>query len=266
VELGQKREAFAKQGLNVAAVSYDSTEVLKVFAQRKGITYSLLSDSESKMIRAFGILNEQMPQDTTAYGVPYPGTYVVDAQGVVREKYFETDVKERFSAGNILLRAAPGASGEAWQEVETRHLKLRYGASDMVVWGGSRVTLLLEVTLAPGMHVYAPGVEGGYIPVKWELTGGAKASEPQWPASKVLRLEAIKETVPVYEGSLTVRRDVTFAQQKVLQAQGAKVEGTFRYQACDAKECYPPVSVPLKWSFKVEALDAVRVPEGLRRQ
>jgi hypothetical protein len=264
VELSEKRAGFAAQGLNVASVSYDSTEVLRAFADRKGIAYPMLSDPDSKMIRDFGILNESVPKGTAFYGVPYPGTYVVNAQGVVQAKYFETDYKDRYTAGNILLRTTPAAAGDGWQQVETRHLKLRYGASDAVARGGSRVTLVLEVTLKPKMHVYAPGVEGGYIPVKWEMTG--KASEVQWPASKMLRLEAIKETVPVFEGNFAARRDVTFPQQKDLLAAGADLEGTFRYQACDERECYPPVNIPLAWKFTVEKHDAQRAPEELRRK
>lgn len=264
MELSEKRAAFAAQGLNVASVSYDTPEVLKTFAERKAITYSMLSDPESKMIRDFGILNESVPKGTMAYGVPYPGTYIVNAQGVVQAKYFETDYKDRYTAGNILLRTTPAAAGDGWQEVETRHLKLRYGASDGTVRGGSRVTLVLEVTLKPKMHVYAPGVEGGYIPVKWEMAG--KASEVQWPASRMLRLEAIKETVPVFEGKFAARRDVTFPQQKELTSAEANLEGTFRYQACDEKECYPPANIPLSWKFAVQKHDSQRVAEELRRK
>jgi hypothetical protein len=269
VELGEQQAAFARAGLNVASISYDSVEVLKGFAERKGLRYPLLADPDSTIIRAFGILNETVPKGTPFYGVPYPGTYVLDARGVVKSKFFENDYKERYTAANILERTSPAAARGGWREVETRHLTLRYRASDAAVRGGSRATLELEVKLKPKMHVYAPGVQASYIPVRWDLEAGPfKSEEVRWPVARTLRLEAIKETVPVYEGSLAARRDLTFSQQKELLAAGAdlKIKGSFRYQACDDKECYIPVTLPLEWTFRAEAHDGQRAPAELRRK
>jgi len=90
VELESQRDALKRRGLGLAAVSYDSVAILKDFATRKKIAFPLLSDPESRVIRAFGILNEaDYPPGQLAHGVPYPGTFVIDAQAVVRYKFFE---------------------------------------------------------------------------------------------------------------------------------------------------------------------------------
>ncbi|MCL4842189.1 MAG: hypothetical protein KJZ79_10125 [Bryobacteraceae bacterium] len=122
------------------------------------------------------------------------------------------------------------------------------------------------------MHVYAPGVQN-YIPISWtiEPLTEAKTTAPRYPAAKTLHLPAIQETVPVFEGKFRIERDFTFPQQKTLQALAAPdgtltVGGAFRYQACDDKICYTPVTVPLEWRFRVEAHDGSRVPEALRRR
>ena len=81
-------DRIRKQGLGLAAISYDSVEVLKNFADRKHITFPLLSDPESRIIRAFGILNETVKPGTPQFGIPNPGTYVVNAKGTVVAKYF----------------------------------------------------------------------------------------------------------------------------------------------------------------------------------
>ena len=86
-------------------MSYDSVAVLKSFADRRHITFPLLSDPESKIIRAFGILNETVKPGTPQFGIPYPGTFIVDAKGTVVSKYFEEDFRERVSAGSS--RKAP---------------------------------------------------------------------------------------------------------------------------------------------------------------
>jgi len=102
VELQQHLDAIRKEGLGVAAISYDSIGALKSFADRQHITYPLLSDPDSKIIRAFDILNETTKPGTLTYGIPYPGIYVVDAQGKVLSKYFEDDYKDRFSTADIV--------------------------------------------------------------------------------------------------------------------------------------------------------------------
>ncbi|MEI4878535.1 hypothetical protein, partial [Klebsiella pneumoniae] len=80
-----------------------------------------------------------------------------------------------------------------------------------------------------------------------------------------LHLKVIKETVPVYEGHIRLLRDVIIGQDAALAPllgpdRTLTVEGSFRYQACDEKECYPPKSIPLKWTVHVDALDRQRAP------
>ena len=64
MELESKLAEFRKLGLGVAAISYDSPDILKSFATRRGITFPLLSDEGSKVIRSFGILNAEVPAST----------------------------------------------------------------------------------------------------------------------------------------------------------------------------------------------------------
>ncbi|MBK5294850.1 MAG: redoxin domain-containing protein [Acidobacteriia bacterium] len=270
MELAQKKKELAAQGLGLAAVTYDSVAILKHFSDRKSIDFPLLSDAGSVTIRAFGILNENIPKDNPFYGIPFPGSYVVDAQGVVRSKFFEDDYRERYTAGAILTRQLH-LDGSQKTEVETKHLKLRYWASNNQVVGGSRITLVLEVELAPGMHVYAPGVQSSYIPIDWKIASskGWLAFPAEYPAAKTLHMPAIQETAPVYEGKIRIVRDLTIAQAGELTAalgphQDLTVEGSFRYQACDDKVCYTPQTVGLKWTFQEGQHDRERVPAAIR--
>ena len=57
MELQDRAEELRGQGLGVAAISYDSEEILSDFAQRSGISFPLLSDDDSAVITEFGILN-----------------------------------------------------------------------------------------------------------------------------------------------------------------------------------------------------------------
>jgi hypothetical protein len=175
--------------------------VLKNFADRQHIRYPLLSDPESKIIRDFDILNETVPTGTAQYGIPYPGTFILDTQGRVIAKYFEDDYRERVSASDILIRQFGKSVDVQGDVVETKHLRLATAASTPRARPGHRIVLSLEIDLKPKMHVYSPGVQG-HIPIEWKLEAGtlAKLHAFEYPPSKQMRLKAISETVPVYQG------------------------------------------------------------------
>ena len=271
MELQQNLDKVRKQGIGLAAISYDSAAVLKDFAARQKITYPLLSDPESKVIRAYGLLNQGVPTDTPQFGIPHPGTFILDSNRLVTSKYFEEDYRQRYTASDIVVRLG-GKAGSAGQAIETKHLKLSSSASETAVHWGQRLALVLEIDLKRGMHVYAPGVTG-YIPIEWSIaaTPAFKPHETVFPKSERLYLKPIKETVSVYKGRLRLVQDIsigTDAQVKPLldNAGVLTVAGTLRYQACDDRVCYLPHVVPLQWKLRYEALDRQRVPAELQRK
>jgi hypothetical protein len=273
VELEQHLAAIRGQGLGVAAISYDSVGALKNFAERQHITYPLLSDPDSQVIRAYDILNDTTKPGTPTYGIPYPGVYVLDAQGRVVSKYFEDDYKDRVSAADILARQFGAPINAARGSSQAKHLQITTAASNDIARPGLRIALSVEIELTPGMHVYAPGVQG-YIPIDWKMGEGGPATKLhsfEYPRSEMLRLEAIGETVPVYRGHIRIRREITFGQEAVLKPlvtpEGEViVKGSFRYQACDDRKCYIPEDVPLEWRFKYEGLDRQRAPSEFQRK
>ena len=268
--MGQQVKQFEERGIAVAAITYDTSAILAHFAQRMSLSYPLLADPKSEAIRAFGILNTNIPTDNVAYGVPFPVTYLLDRNGVVQEKYFEEDYRERLTAAAILTRAFNAAPGGLAQETSSNHLTLRARVSNPTVWPGSVVTLSLEVEPKAGMHVYAPEVSG-YLPVRWGIvdTPAWAATKPRFPVSKQLHLPAIKETVAVYDRPFTVERELTVGQPNELRAQIGTAEevavtGEFFYQACDEKVCYLPQRIPLTFKLKLSELDRTRAPAEVR--
>ena len=260
MELEQNAAEFKARGYNVAALSYDSPAVLKHFADRAKITYPLLSDPESKVIRAFGIFNDKAPPKSFAYGVPYPGTYLIDRGGKVISKYFEDDYTERDTASAILVRQFGAASGASHTTVESKYLTLSSSASARAVRPGQHIELVLDIELKPHMHVYAPGVQEGYKPIEWNVPG---AAAPVFPPSETILFAVLNERLPVYTGKLRLVRDLTIAKDA---PKALTVEGEFLYQACDDSACYMPVRVPLKWTFAVESFDRERAPADLRHK
>ena len=111
-QLGELRDAYPKfqaAGVKLYAVSYDDREALAAFAEANRIPFPLLSDADSQVIRAYGLLNTQVrPDEVPFYGIPFPGTYVVDESGVVVEKFFPRHIANRESPESVL----EGALGE----------------------------------------------------------------------------------------------------------------------------------------------------------
>ena len=57
------------------------------------------------VIKQYGLINEQLTAaDGPLYGIPYPGVYVCDEQGVVTSKFFH-DLQKRESP-EMLIDAA----------------------------------------------------------------------------------------------------------------------------------------------------------------
>ncbi len=66
------------------------------------MTYRLLSDPGSKTIDAYGIRNPGGKAGTRYEGIPYPGTYLVDGEGVVRAKLFLEGYVERHDNESLI--------------------------------------------------------------------------------------------------------------------------------------------------------------------
>ena len=270
MQLERKRKAFEDRGVKIAAISNDKPEALSNFAARTGVGFALLSDPDSEIIRAFGVLNEEVAKDHQFYGIPHPVEFLLGPDRTVLEKFHEANYADRFTGGRVLVRQLGAESGAARTVARTSHLKLTTWASDEVVRGGNRFALVLDIELNDKMHVYAPEVEG-YIPIDWRMDEGSGRShfDAEFPASKILHLPAIDERVPVYEGSFRLVRDVMIGQAKdladALEDGMLTIRGSLRYQACDDRVCYLPTTVPLEWTVKFEQHDRTRVPQALRR-
>ena len=272
MELQQYAAQFRSEGMGVAVVTYDSVEILADFAKRQNISIPVLADPKSEVIRAFRVLNTHVPADHRAYGVPFPGTFIVDQNGVVKSKYFEDSFRDRVSAPSILLREFGSAAGTRETAVRTNHLEMKYHSTRDTVHPNLRFTLVSDFMLPEKMHVYAPTVEN-YIPIRFEIEPSPyfTVHPTEYPPSEDLFLPAIQETVPVFQGKYQVRQDVTMAPNAVLEpvlkgTREVKIRGEFRYQACDDKICYLPQTVPLEWTLQLDPLERQRVPEAIQRK
>ena len=250
--------------MNVVAISPDIPGILKHFAERVGITYPLLSDSDSRIIKSFGILNTTIPENQMFYGIPFPGTYIVDAQGKILSKYFEEEYTQRYTADTILVKEF-GSEGDREIEINTEHMKIKAFLSEYAVVPGNRFSMVLDIEIPENMHLYATGAEG-YIPVSLKIDPSPDLAiqDPVYPQPEIMYLDVIKERVPVYKGRVRIIRDVILSPQS--RATDLVLSGSLHYQACDESFCYLPAQVPLKFELEVIPHDFERVPASVRNR
>jgi hypothetical protein len=271
--LQHAQQRFREHGIGLAGVSYDSQPILKDFSTRQGITFPLLADPKSELIQRFGVLNTTATGFTE--GMAYPGFIYIGPDRKIRETFFEKQYATRFTANNILTRLFPELAESDLRTLSAPHLQLQLGQSDVVVGPGSRVTLTLEVTLPPDLHVYAPGARG-YKPLMLEMEPIPEVNlrPAKYPEPKVLFLPAIHEQAPVFDGKFRISQDVVVSYSDTFRAslgenknsagRSITLKGTLLYQACDATICYLPDRVPVSWDLLVKPLDSVRAPKGIQ--
>ena len=290
MELQDQLKILSEQGLGVAAISYDSVDVLSDFAQRRGITFPLLADDDSSAISEFGILNTvaaegvgenaddpDVKADVAKYvsafganpmivGTPYPGTFMIDGDGKVTSRFFEEFYRERNTTTNVMLKLGMGLSPIAAVEGETAHLKFTAYPSNTSVTVGTRFSLALDVTPGPNMHVYAPGAEEkGYRVIGFNLDQPeiARIEPVTYPESEIYYFEPLDEHVPVYQEKFTILQEVVMngdarAEEVMSTLDALTLTGTLEYQACDDAICFLPQSIPVYFTVDLEMPDRQR--------
>jgi hypothetical protein len=253
------------RGLGLAAITYDSPAVLADFGQRQGITFPLLSDPGSATIKSYGIFNTTVDPASTNFGIPFPGTFLVDRNGIVTARFFEEAYQERTTGSNILLQlgSEPGATTPAVR-IETDHLVATAYASDPVVSPGTLFSLVLDVEPKPRMHLYAPGAQS-YRVIDLKLTPRPLLVERpvRYPESEIYFFEPLNEHVPVFQRPFRLGLDVALdgsreGREALAAVKTFTIDGTLEYQACDDAVCFLPTSVPVSFTVEVRPLDTQR--------
>ena len=262
---------FEKQGIKLAAISYDSEAILKYFADRRKIDFPLLADAGSKIIRAYEVLNAEATGQFK--DMARPGYFFIDTHGVIRDKFFEAKYRERQSGNNLIAKLFPELGEEVTDTVQAPHLEVALAQSDRIAYPGNIVTLTTEVRLPPDVHVYAPGTKGyKATSLLLDPIREAQVKSAVYPRSKILYLPAIKERVPVFERTFLIRQDVQvptaadFSNSLGADGKTITIAGKLEYQACDSKICFLPSSVPVHWQLEILPLDRQRAPENIQHK
>ncbi len=252
-------------------MSYDSPDQLGTFADEYDVSYDLLSDAGSAVIREFGILNTLISPDDpeqgagrSFYGVPFPGVYVTDENGVVTEKFFHRHYATRESAGSI----RDSALGEILArhetpaaELGTDQVKISAFLSDASMNFETQSTIYVRFELEDGLHMYGRPLPEGFIASEVTIpdTPGLRVGTAQYPPTHPREFPELGVTLSVYEGVVDVAIPVTpnaevFHRSNPDRPEVIEVPVSVLFQVCSETICYTPRTEELSLAVPIEPL------------
>ncbi len=205
----------------------------------------MLSDPDSAVIRSFGILNTLIdPDDHPWFGIPYPGSYVVGADGAITHKFFENNLAVR-PGPEQLLRAV---LGEPMLEARVDAAAPEAVEVSIVLDGDSLAAtvqrdLVVQFRVPAGRHVYAQPAPQGTIAVDVVLAENESVVERPLvrPPSELHTLAGTGESFQVHHGSFELRLPLTINNAARIDTAGVTISGEIRWQSCDDEMCDLPM-------------------------
>jgi DsbC/DsbD-like thiol-disulfide interchange protein len=212
-----------------------------------------LSDKGSVVIRKFGILNTNVPNDVMFYGIPFPGDYLINPDGVVREKLFLPDYQERAAASQVVLKDFGSAIDDNGVTVTADDVEAKISLSGSRNFSGNEIGVMVDFTVGPGWHIYGRPLPEGYTPTAVKFDD-ALVSEQSivFPKPTPVKFELLGETLPVYQGNFKAIGTLRLKQK--LPPGDHTLGGTLEFQECNDSLCKMPRTAHFEIPIKIEAL------------
>lgn len=241
---------------------------MREFAREQNIPYPLLSDTKSKVIQQYGILNTEVSTDDAfLYGIPFPGVYVCDERGEVLAKFFHDTYKKRDSA-EALIDAALGhitidddAPQSTGGDDEIRITAAIHGGKGSIRQGIMR-KLVVRFELGAGLHIYSEPVPQGMVATQVEVTGppGFTTMAAETPATQNLHLDALGVDLQVWSDTVDIvvpfyAKGELASEARPLDSDSIDIEVKVHYQACTDNECLLPRTETFAFTLAMDVID-----------
>lgn len=112
-ELIDAKEPLQELGFTLSLITYDSPETLTGFANKHGVNYNMLSDTDSAMIDAFGLRNHDVKDGSRFDGIPHPAIVYLSPEGEVLAVLREEGYKDRPAVETVLETATALTADQA---------------------------------------------------------------------------------------------------------------------------------------------------------
>jgi len=239
-------------GLRIAAISYDSQEILAAFTRKYAIGFPLLSDKGSETIRRFGVFNFNVAPGLRAHGVPHPVEYLVAPDGTVVRKYFVPNYQHRVTASAVALCEFGTVHADAPRVTLTSGaLAVQISLAAPTAFAGQEVGFVARFALQPGWHIYGTGVPPGYMPTSITFEGPSVVRQHlDLPEPQLLTFPSLGETLPVYSGSLQGMGSLLLKHP--LPEGKIQLQGRLSFQQCSDTICEVPQVLPFELALTLE--------------
>ncbi len=209
--------------------------------------------------------------DAFLYGIPFPGVYVCDENGVVIAKFFHDSYKKRDSAESLIAAAlgkqviedsAPQASSD---DEDIRITAAVIGGTGSVRQGVIR-NLVVRFELGDGLHIYSDPVPQGMVATRVEVSGppGFTTLPVQTPATEHLHLESMGVDLQVWSNTVDIvipfyAKGELASETRPLDGESVDIEVSVRYQACTDNECLLPRTETFNLTLPLDVTDVPRL-------
>jgi len=213
----------------------------------------VLSDVDSDVINRYGVLNTLVkPDDVPFYGVPFPGFFLLDEDGMIVDKLFNRHFANREGVEAILDsflgRVEPGSSEPIETVAEDDGIRitafLRGGGGVLRI--GPRRRLIVRLEIPDGLHTYGEPVPDGMVATQIDIEApdGFCCEAIESPPTKPLQLPGVNAPLHVWEGTvdfvIPTYANTVLARTVRDGAESITLTVRVRYQACDDTQCFIP--------------------------
>ena len=252
MELHAGIDDLRAEGIKLYAVSYDDVEALAAYVEGSGVDFPLLSDVDSRVIRDYGVLNTIVrPDDVPFYGIPFPGFFLLNEEGVIVDKLFNRHLAHREGIESILDSFAGRTRAGAHDPSETVTEDDGITVTAFVRGGGGVLRvgpmrrLVVRFELPDGIHIYDEPVPAGMVATEITVRGpeGVRTEDPEHPATELLELPGVPQPLHVWSGVVDIVIPL-YADSSLKAEIGSTItlELQVRYQACDDAQCFLPIT------------------------
>ncbi len=257
MQLQRHLEQFDAAGVSVFAISYDPQEAQADFAREFGISFPLLADPDHEVIEATGILNTLVEPSHGIYGIPFPGSYVIDQDGTVAEKLFFRSYRSRPSAATV-LRDGIGIDFEVANHPRADasgdgvSISATLGSLEMVF--AEVASLYVDLEVDHGLHLYGQPIPEGFIATEVTVSAPDRihVGSPRYPETVPFRVEGLDVDFRIFpEGQARISVSIN---NGLTEGDSFPLTVTVRYQTCSDRECFIPQERTLELVVPVAGL------------
>ena len=225
----------------------------------------MLSDPDSAIIRRYDVLNTIVqPDDIPFFGIPFPGFFLLNEDGVIVDKLFNRHLANRDGIEQILDsfrgRIDPGSREPLTAVREDDGIEVTAfmrGGGGVLRLGPLR-RLVVRVQMPDGLHIYDDPVPEGMVATSIEVTGpdGVRFEPMDAPPTHPFELPGVADPLMVWDGTVDFVIPF-FANSAIVPTLRAgetsiTLQVAVRYQACDDEQCFLPQRQVLELEIPID--------------